>query len=350
MQARDGFGRALVAIALIAGIARADVGYPGDRPPPPPPGLGPDTVPEPDQAPPAPAPPAPAPPPPPARAGNGDTIYDDRGRPVERPNHAPHHHEDYDEDEGLDHLPPIGAEFAVWFTRLSGRFEHDKVVAGVSVGQATHPQSDDFGLSRYEPAFDIRVKGRAGPLWSFEVEYFIARYSGLGTMQEDLDYDGHHFATGTPVKLRQQDEFLTVQAQYDFVSREHFRMGLPFGVGWFSQLNYLEDRSTGDYTRDRIDLVTPFLGLAVDVPIGRGFGLDGRMRFFAFGWGDEHENYFYGVFDFEFRVYATLGDHVRCYAGYHFTGVSNEETRHHHQDIQGDWDINAFTLGLGVFF
>src|SRR5437773_7386110 len=88
MDVNKGFRRALLALALSAAVAttaRADVGYPGDRPgsgePPAPPGLGPDTVPEP-------APPPSRPSQPPARArGSGDdadTVYDERGRPVER--------------------------------------------------------------------------------------------------------------------------------------------------------------------------------------------------------------------------------------------------------------------------
>jgi hypothetical protein len=384
MIAKRGSLRALAVAALavaLGGAARADVG--AKATPAADPGAAPDAGASapPDAAPPpggagAPgAPGEPLPPLPPAwqkhNAGasapvrpaevpgaRDDTIYDERGRPVatRRAEPAPRRPDDDrsrrgddevdGDDDGLTRLPPFGIEGSGWLTRLSGKFEHDEH----GVGESRHLQADDFGLGRYAPALDVRASWRFVPHWTLEVEYMVARYSGLGTLGRDFDYDGLHLAAGTPVKLVSQEEMGTFELRWEGVSREHFRLSVPLGLGWFSQLNRLEDRATGERTRDRIDLVTPFIGLAFDAPIAHGFGIESKARIFGFGWGEPHDDFQFGIFDFDARAYFTVAERARLFVGYRFVGVDDDRTHHYRNTIEGDWDVSAFEMGLGLYF
>ena len=97
------------------------------------------------------------------------------------------------------------------------------------------------------------------------------------------------------------------------------------------------------------DAITPFLGLAIDIPFGAGFGIDGRVRAFGYSGGDERDHISFGFVDVEARLYATIGGTLRTYVGYRFLGVENDQ-RDRYDDVRGDFGLNAFVAGLGVTF
>jgi len=251
-----------------------------------------------------------------------------------------------DDDEDLeDDLPRFGFDVLLWITSYRGKSLAEKD----GQGDIFEPGEKPFEFDEGGAGVNFRLFAELSETWRLELEYAVAHFQGSSIMGSTLDFDGRSFTSGDQVEMAVQNELIAFTAEPNIVSFEHFRLSIPFGIGWYSQRVRLTSEITGKSAISRVDAVSPFLGIGFDIPFTKGVGVDARLRFFGFEGGDWDDRIQFGFVDFETNFYVTIGGCVRLSIGYRYLGVENRQ-RDDFDDSIGDFRLNALTMGVGVVF
>lgn len=148
----------------------------------------------------------------------------------------------------------------------------------LGLGSPDHIERFEDVINRHM-GFEVQLNSKK---FTLAFSYFQSEYEGFTTLDGPFNYDGTDFSPGIDLKTEVEYQGIDGMIQFDIVSKKPVFVSFIVG-GKFIHME-VDFTSTSVSERDRTDIVTPYVGLAIEIDLGKYVTVYGRAVGMTFSW------------------------------------------------------------------